>query len=100
MIEVFSGCPEEGRPRPCQRRTAKHTIDQKAGKYGISRDFNRVLVERRQYLDSTGAMVDLVKGQPKAIGVTKPMPPVEDEGARNPVNETFDYRVRPIPPLK
>ena len=36
----------------------------------------------------------------KPIGVTKPMPPVEDEGARNPVNETFDYRVRPIPPLK
>ena len=33
MIEVFSGCPEEGGPRPCQRRTAKHTIDQKARKY-------------------------------------------------------------------
>jgi hypothetical protein len=45
-------------------------------------------------------MVDLVKGQPEAIGVTKPMSPVEDEGARDPVNEAFDYRVRPIPPIK
>ena len=43
---------------------------------------------------------DLVKGQPKAIGVTKPMPPVEDEGARKPVDEACDYRVRPIRPLK
>ena len=65
-----------------------------------SRNFYGVLVERRQDFNSAWAVMDLVKDEPEALGMPKTVPPVEDEGAHEPVEEAFENRAFPIAKIK
>tara|TARA_Y100000589_G_C27064873_1_gene592893 strand:+ start:476 stop:1015 length:540 start_codon:yes stop_codon:yes gene_type:complete len=62
------------------RKTEKKKIDG-ADHEGIDDNLARMLVERGDGLDTTRAMMNLMKGQPKKIHVvTQTVPPVEKQG--------------------
>src|SRR3954470_18803011 len=56
MVEVFACSAEERRPCAGFSCTAEHAIDEEACDDRIGRYFERVFVERSEYLDTTGTM--------------------------------------------
>jgi hypothetical protein len=52
-----------------------------------------VLVKRRQYLDSAGTVMNLVTNAPQKVGiVTCAVPPVKNESADEPSQQTLRHR--------
>ena len=72
------------------RKTEKKEIDG-ADHEGVDDDLAGVLVERGDGLDTTGTMMNLMKGQPEKIDVvTQTVPPVEKQSDREVAEETTE----------
>jgi hypothetical protein len=45
-------------------------------------------------------MMDLVKNQPETIGMSQPVPPIENKRTNDPIDQTFHNRIAPTSKMK
>ena len=91
VVEVFADHGEDVEPGGSFGGDSEETEQQGTGEDGIGDDLDGMLVERGQHFDAGGAVVDLVKDAPERSElVTCAMPPIEDEGADEPAEQSLE----------
>jgi len=81
MVKVFPKGSIEQAPGPSFYRKTEQEIIDCPDNQGIDDDLARVLVKGGDGLDTAGAMMNLMEGQPEEVHVmAQPVPPIEQQG--------------------
>jgi hypothetical protein len=92
VIEQLARSSEKIEPERAFERTPEQRVHDDGCKRAIGQDLHRVFVEGGHRFDACRRMVHLVKDNPEARKIAHAMPPIENECADQPADESLQQR--------
>src|SRR5215470_11750690 len=93
VIEELARRGEEIKPERALERASEQRVHDDGRQRAVRQDLHRMLVKGGYGLDARRRMVSLVEDNPEAREMADAVPPVEDECADEPADESLQHRV-------